>query len=233
MLRRLLGALFAVLLIAQSAFAQVMKLHPAIGNVVPPSAAIWDAGFIGPDLTLLTTTSFYRNTNTGSWELVRSVTSHASSKWCVDIQPIGGASTPSVTQAVAGIGTSALTVNDFVGSNSTSWGWVNQGGAVFNNNSSIPTNPGDWFNSSSSKLRLAVDIDAGKLWFYNDNTAQWNGDVIGNQNPAMGVGGIGIMANLTYYIFGGALSVTGTTSGWTADFTATAAACPSGFTAWG
>lgn len=43
MLRRLLGALFAVLLIAQPAFAQVMKLHPAAASAAPGSCTAANA----------------------------------------------------------------------------------------------------------------------------------------------------------------------------------------------
>lgn len=43
-------------------------------------------------------------------------------------------------------------------------------------------------------LGIAIDLNAKLAWFYNPATQQWNGDVIANQNPASGLGGLPLAA---------------------------------------
>lgn len=46
--------------------------------------------------------------------------------------------------------------------------------------------------AQAAVLGVAVDLNAKLVWFYNPATQQWNNDVIANQNPATGLGGIPI-----------------------------------------
>lgn len=41
-------------------------------------------------------------------------------------------------------------------------------------------------------LGVAIDLVSKLVWFYNPQTQQWNGDVLNNQNPATGLGGLPI-----------------------------------------
>jgi hypothetical protein len=41
---------------------------------------------------------------------------------------------------------------------------------------------------------IAIDLNAKLGWFYNPQTQQWNGDVLANQNPATGLGGLPLAA---------------------------------------
>lgn len=51
---------------------------------------------------------------------------------------------------------------------------------------------GDFPISAGDTVGLAINLNIGKVWFYNAQTQQWNGDVIGNQNPVGNIGGIDI-----------------------------------------
>lgn len=50
--------------------------------------------------------------------------------------------------------------------------------------------------ATGDELGIAVDFGAQKVWFYNPASAQWNGDVLANQNPATGTGGYSIASIL-------------------------------------
>lgn len=61
-------------------------------------------------------------------------------------------------------------------------------GTVVNNGGNIRTG---WpLAVAGTVLGCAVDFDAGKVWFWDSVSGLWNNDVIGNQNPATGTGGI-------------------------------------------
>jgi hypothetical protein len=46
--------------------------------------------------------------------------------------------------------------------------------------------------AAGQTVGIAIDLNAKLAWFYNPVTQQWNGDVVANQNPATGVGGIAL-----------------------------------------
>ena len=79
----------------------------------------------------------------------------------------------------------------------------------------------------------AIDLDANKVWFYNSNTSKWNNDVIGNQDPAAGLGGTSITITEPIYPAIALGNITGldvvTVRFLASEFTL---AVPSGFTAW-
>jgi hypothetical protein len=51
--------------------------------------------------------------------------------------------------------------------------------------------------AQGSTVGVAVDMTNKLIWFYNPTTGKWNEDVIANQNPATGTGGISIATIMT------------------------------------
>jgi len=85
-------------------------------------------------------------------------------------------------------------------------------------------------------IGMAVDLTAQKVWFYNPAAGQWNGDVIGSQNPVGGVGGYttaAIQSGSAPIFPAVALDVTGDSVTINMGATGFANAPPAGFSAWG
>lgn len=97
------------------------------------------------------------------------------------------------TTALAGIGntSSPFTTGNFPGDTSaTTLGWY-QNGSLFFNNATLTT----WNTyASGNTIAFAMDLSSVKLWGRVGAAGNWNNDVIGNQNPAVGsqIGGLGI-----------------------------------------
>jgi hypothetical protein len=92
--------------------------------------------------------------------------------------------------------------------------------------------------ATGDELGVAVDFAAQKVWFYNPASGQWNGDILANQNPATGTGGISIAAILApggttgpVYL-GVSISEKGDTLTLNPGVNAFTNAVPSGFSAW-
>ncbi|BDD79583.1 hypothetical protein [Burkholderia phage FLC9] len=92
--------------------------------------------------------------------------------------------------------------------------------------------------AAGQTVGIAIDLNAKLAWFYNPATQKWNGDVIANQNPATGVGGlplasIAVAAGAPQAVYLG-VSVDAVTDALTinAGASAWANALPSGFNPW-
>jgi hypothetical protein len=78
---------------------------------------------------------------------------------------------------------------------------------------------------------IAVDLDARKTWFRKGAAGNWNGLVIGSENPAAGLGGVVMAATISFLpvvVFGPGA---GSDYILNAGASAFVGAVPSGFTA--
>ncbi len=104
----------------------------------------------------------------------RSVTSHATGKWVFEC-------TVDVDNAFTdvGIGTAAPADGDFAGSNATDWGYADTDQTF---HSGTPTSAPS-FAATGTVVTVAIDIDAGKLWFAKDGV--WlSGDPSAGSSPS-------------------------------------------------
>lgn len=99
-----------------------------------------------------------------------------------------------------------------------------KGGTVVLNNATVATIA---TYTTSSNIGVAIDTFNQKIWFRVD-AGNWNNDVIGNQNPALNVGGISIAAisGTMSPAWGGSATSSTTLQANSASWTNTA---PSGF----
>lgn len=89
-----------------------------------------------------------------------------------------------------GVANGVVAVNDgaYLGSEANGVGYYPEAGLVFINGSTVAS--GWTLASNGSAIVVAVDFTAGKIWFWNPVAANWNNDILANQNPATGAGGI-------------------------------------------
>lgn len=112
------------------------------------------------------------------WVSGRSATSHSAGKWYAELEN----TTHSLTQMLFGVCTSAHTLNNFIGNQANGWGLhCNKSGAVDGYTANTPTNLGGTGIVAGGRAYIAVDFDAGKIWF-GLSTSGW----LGTGNPSTG-----------------------------------------------
>jgi hypothetical protein len=135
----------------------------------------------------------------------------------------------------AGIGSNQVPVGDaeWVGGSNNSIGWYNAG-AVYNGGSLKATFAS--FGNGAIRLCFSIDLTSAtkKLWGRVGATGNWDNDVLANQNPATGAGGIDLSTcgdTLSWPVTAGASLSAGDTA--TGCFTSASwvGTAPSGFTA--
>lgn len=121
---------------------------------------------------------------------------------------------------VIGFATSFGAINNFIGSDTSGWCYV-QNGSVYTNNT--PTS-GLSAYTTGDYLMGAIDIDAGKIWFGKNGV--FSGDPAAGTGPAFsGIGSGPFFAGLSVYRSGDAA-----TGRWAAS--AFQGTIPTGFSAW-
>ncbi len=194
--------------------------------------------------------SWYRNGSASGgtatrWDEVaygrfgRSTTSKSSGKHCFEANIVSiSSSTASNTKVNFGIAlsTADLTNNSttqlrsYIGGDTNAYG-VGEDGTIFNNAATTGIDIGSVV--AGQTYMSCGDFDADKYWVYNPVTAQWNGDIISNQNPATGTGGIAITAGQTWFAAAGVGSHdAGSQVVMNFGATAFSNSRPSGFQAW-
>lgn len=124
------------------------------------------------------------------------------------------------------------TSNQRAGPGGSAYGWeVADSGIIYNNSTTTGIDIGTV--TTSNTYMFAVDLDNDKLWVWNPATSQWNGAVIGSQNPATNTGGVSLSsrAGATMYP---AIAVENPGSIVTANFGASTFvnSTPTGFSTW-
>lgn len=92
----------------------------------------------------------------------------------------------------AGIGTTISSVfdNRYLGQDPNTLGWYATIGPLVNNSTAATW--GTFSTTTAARLCFALDLDNHKLWGRIGTAGNWNGDVIGNQNPATNTGGLAL-----------------------------------------
>ena len=98
--------------------------------------------------------------------------------------------------SMIGVCTSALSLSNYIGQNSTSVGYEPTGQRYTNG-------AGAAYGATyvaGNVIGVAVDIDSGKVWFSKDNTWQASGDPAAGTNPAATLsGGLTLLPALSLY----------------------------------
>jgi hypothetical protein len=158
---------------------------------------------------------------TNALKSVRSVLGVSSGKHYFEITVSqAGAASPFM---LIGVGTSAVDLASFVGNNASGWGYYQETGNKFTNNSGAAYGA-NWLTNGDI-IGVALDMDAGKVWFRKNGTWQASGDPAAGTNEAFsGLSG-------TMYAYLSLYRQTATAQQLTANFGATAFAHtpPAGF----
>lgn len=145
---------------------------------------------------------------------VRSLNYKSAGKWYVEFlnSGYGGGG------FMIGVARSAANLSGFIGSDSNGWG-CDHGGGCYTGNVRVATiSPGPSLNV---RLGMAIDLDAGKLWYSNGGV--WNGNPAGGTGPQFSgiTGNIFLALTCSYYRSGTIYT----------DPTLQAYSAPAGFTA--
>ena len=163
-----------------------------------------------------------RSGSDNSWRSVRATTSRNAGKLYFEI-----VNTTSVsTGMMAGIGTSAAALTSYPGAGTTSWGFhANASGSeTYHNGSS--SNSGGSQVGSGSYARIAVDLDAGKLWLGTSGSWEGGGDPASGTSPTYSfTPGIDLFPMLGMYKTNQACTLRAAAG-------AMGGSIPSGFSAW-
>lgn len=118
----------------------------------------------------------------GAGHNARSITSHNSGQFYFSAVLTSGDGGVAI-----GIGNASALSSNYIGIDLNSVAYFPSGGVVINNATvaTIAT------YSNGNTLDAAVDYTAHKIWF-RVNGGGWNNDIIANQNPATGAGGVSL-----------------------------------------
>ena len=111
-----------------------------------------------------------------SWASLRSVVGKSSGKWYWEYTMTSSLANE---YAVVGVANSSQALNNHAGSSTNSWGYYQETGQKFYNDSG--SSYGNSF-TTGDKIGVALNMDTGKIWFSKNGTWQNSGD------PAAGTG---------------------------------------------
>lgn len=169
--------------------------------------------------------------STNTWYGVRGTTSKSSGKYVFEVTC---SSVDGGNGFIWGLANSSWALSgNYLGSDGDAIGYQEGVGNVYFNGSTKISDTSWYYNASTyPTAMIAVDLTAQLVWFYSPSSGQWNGDVIGNQNPATGTGGV------TFNVTGAVFPAFVLHNGSSADIATLNTvgsfvnAVPSGFVAW-
>ena len=193
----------------------------------PPAAfTTWNPSDKNASITLSNGNRTGTNNTGGAHAGVRSIASRSTGKYYYEIY----ANVQTFTGfSYFGVANSTASLSNYLGVDANAAIMTGGGGAVCNG-ASIGTGDG---LANTQTMGIAVDFTALKIWFWNNVTARWNGDILANQNPSNGTGGFSIAALAAGPYFP-AMSIYQLNDQFTANFGATAYlnTAPTGFGNW-
>jgi hypothetical protein len=144
-------------------------IEPIISTIVT-----WNPADKSSDITLSGSDLIATMTGTSAHRMVRATHGRSTGKYYFEV--LSGAGADSMT----GVADSGASLSNYCGSGATSYGYYQLNGNKY-------TNSGTGFGSSYTSgdvIGVAVDLDAGKIWFAKNNTWQASGDPAAGTNEA-------------------------------------------------
>lgn len=166
---------------------------PALDSSVVLNYATWNPADTSADISLSGGNLVATKTTVNVWRSSRATVGKASGKWYWEINI-----TNVVQYAMVGIANSSALTSNYFGSDSNGWSYFGSGGRFYLNATNIAY--GNSF-TTGDVIGVALDMNAGKIWFSKNNTWQASGDPVAGTNPATtGLSGtlypgIGLYAN--------------------------------------
>lgn len=179
------------------------------------AGATWSSVYKGATIVLTSGNLSVENSNgAGAWQSVRGTVARTTGKWYYEVHH-----DEAFNAAMIGVANAAHSQSTFTGSDTNSVSY-STGGTVFFNGGTVTT---ETAHSNGDTIGVALDVDAGKVWFSHNGTWE-NGD------PEAGTGG----ATAALGTFYPSVSMYNTDGKLTANFGASAFAhsAPEGFAAW-
>jgi len=125
--------------------------------------ATWNPSDKGANITLSSGNLHATNT-VASWAAVRSTIGVSSGKWYWEVLY-----TADPSAAIFGVANGSATLTNYVGSDANGWGYYAPDGSKFNNG--VNSGYGAAYVAGDT-VGVALDMDAGTLIFYKNNTSQ-------------------------------------------------------------
>lgn len=151
------------------------------------AATTWDPGAHGTGISLDATHLIATYTGSSATNAAKANVSHSTGKFYFELTwnvNANNARESGIGNSSAGLTGYQLGVND---TNSIGWGGS---GAVFCCSGTTLTNIQAYGTTPPVTLGIASDLGGALEWFFSANVSQWNNDILANQNPATGTGGI-------------------------------------------
>jgi hypothetical protein len=186
----------------------------------PPTYAKFDAGKCNADWTLSEDQLLITKTSANVWRSCLSNVGKSTGKWYWEVTVTANGDTGGGS-IMLGVGNSSVDLTDYLGK--TGWafeGATNTHGDTWDNNTI--TDPWGSPYSTGDTIMIALDMNAGKIWFGKNGSWLQSGDPVAGTNPAY--------SDLSGTLYAGAAARVGTTE-FTANFGASAFkyAVPTGF----
>lgn len=199
----------------------IQQLLVAGGSNALPSST-WDPLKKGTAIALSSGNMVATKITSDATFSVLTTNGKSTGKWYGEIVLGGGAGGPF---NLIGVGTAAMDYASFLGFGTTSWGYYQDTGDKYTNN--VAATFGASF-TPGDVLGVALDADAGYVWFAKNNVWQGSGNPAAGTNPAFtGLpGGVFLGAS----VYAASLSHSATLRPTAGSQTYSP---PSGFTAWG
>lgn len=124
--------------------------------------ATWNPSDKGTNITLSNWNKTVVNT-TAWWNMVRSTIWKSSWKWYWEV------TANSSVSMIIGISNASWNLSSYLGSDTNSWGWNENSLKYYN---AVGTAYGASY-TTNDVIWIALDMDAGTLIFYKNNTSQW------------------------------------------------------------
>lgn len=134
----------------------------------------------GADITLSNENLTATKSSNNDFDSVSSVLGVSDGKWYWEIT-LNSNGSPSFF-AFVGVGTSGVSTSNYVGQNSSGYGFYQDDGNVYT--SATPSAYGSAWETNGITVRVALDADNGKVWFSTSETWPNSGDPSTGANPA-------------------------------------------------
>lgn len=160
-------------------------------TLTPPvvTGTTWDAATKAPNITLSNGNLTAKNVVGSAFAGVRSVASHTTGKYYCELTA-DAQNFAAFSQL--GIATAAASLTASFGGDTNSM--ATSGGCNVTCNGATLSSTGDGYGVTGQGAGMAIDLTAKKVWFWSSAALRWNGDVLANQNPMTGVGGLSFSA---------------------------------------